>query len=246
MRKRQENLHASPATNSELNESTDQPGATITYVPQSTFRRRLFQSEGEDDDDLTVYSTQKMRQQQQQQQDYREIRKQLDQRKSQSFELTPANTSPPPYNQNSVIEMYPDEPTAPTMTSPETLQLGKPRQHNAEMQENGWEIKRVNNLGAKLTRQNSTPALYFHERTNKVYTLEGTEMTIENPPRNLIIEYQDVLLTLPQFSLDQMRRLLTNETIEYDKNLKAYYTPVKHSNKRFYHFAYRSLPQPDQ
>jgi hypothetical protein len=114
------------------------------------------------------------------------------------------------------------------------------------MQESSWEIKRVNNLGAKLTRQNSTPALYFHERTNKVYTLEGTEMTIENPPRNLIIEYQDILLTLPQFSLDQIRRLLTNETIEYDKNLKAYYTPVKHSSKRFYHFAYRSLPQPDQ
>ncbi|MFN9982094.1 MAG: hypothetical protein ACK53Y_19365, partial [bacterium] len=121
------------------------------------------------------------------------------------------------------------------MTLPETLHLGKPRRHNAEMQENGWEIKRVNNLGAKLTRQNSIPALYFHERTNKVYTLEGTEMTIENPPRNLIIEYQDILLTLPQFSLDQIRRLLTNETIEYDKNLKAYYTPVKHSSKRFYH-----------
>jgi hypothetical protein len=142
--------------------------------------------------------------------------------------------------------MYPDAPSAPTMTSPEVLQLGKPRQHNAEMKESSWEIIRVNNLGAKLTRQNSTPALYFHERTNKVYTLEGNEIPIESPPRNLIIEYQDILLTLPQFSLDQMRRLLTNDTIEYDRNLKAYYTPVIHSSKRFYHFAYRSLPQPNQ
>jgi hypothetical protein len=142
--------------------------------------------------------------------------------------------------------MYPDVPSAPTMTSPETLQLGKPRQHNADMKESSWEIIRANNLGAKLTRQNSTPALYFHERTNKVYTLEGNEIPIESPPRNLIIEYQDILLTLPQFSLDQMRRLLTNDTIEYDRNLKAYYTPVIHSSKRFYHFAYRSLPQPNQ
>jgi hypothetical protein len=114
------------------------------------------------------------------------------------------------------------------------------------MQESSWEIIRANNLGAKLTRQKSTPALYFHERTNKVYTLEGSEIPIERPPRNLIIEYQDILLTLPQFSLDQMRRLLTNDTIEYDKNLKAYYTPVINSSKRFYHFAYRSLPQPNQ
>jgi len=142
--------------------------------------------------------------------------------------------------------MYPDVPSAPTMTSPATLQLGKSRPHNAEMQENSWEIIRVNNLGAKLTRQKSTPALYFHGRTNKVYTLGGTEVPIERPPRNLIIEYQDVLLTLPQFSLEQMRLLLTNDTIEYDRNLKAYYTPVINSSKRFYHFAYRSLPQPNQ
>jgi hypothetical protein len=246
MRKRRQNhLHTSPATDSELNESTDQPGATITYVPHPTFRRRLFQGEEDSEDELTVYSAQKIRQQQQQQ-DRREVQKQLHQRKSQSFELTQTNTSPPPYNLNSGNETYPDVPSAPTMTSPEILQLGKPRQHNAKMQESGWEIIRANNLGAKLTKQNSTPALYFHEKTNKVYTLEGTEMTSENPPRNLIIEYQDILLTLPQFSLDQMRRLLTNDTIEYDKNLKAYYTPVKHSSKRFYHFAYRSLQQPNQ
>jgi hypothetical protein len=142
--------------------------------------------------------------------------------------------------------MYPDVPSAPTMTSPETLQIGKLEQNKKETQESNWEIIRANNLGAKLTRQNSTPPLYFHEKTSKVYTLEGVEMPVENPPRNLIIEYQDTLLTLPQFSLDQIRRLLTNDTIEYDKNLKAYYTPVKHQNKRFYHFAYRSLPQPNQ
>ena len=142
--------------------------------------------------------------------------------------------------------MYPDVPSAPTMTSPATLQLGKSKPHNAEMQESSWEIIRANNLGAKLTRQNSTPALYIHEETNKVYTLEGNENSIESPPKNLIMEYRDIMLTLPQFSLDQMRRLLTNDTIEYDKNLKAYYTPIKHSGKRFYHFAYRSLPQPDQ
>jgi hypothetical protein len=246
MRKRQDNLHLSPATNSELNESTDQPGATITYVPQPTFRRRLFQSEEDNDDALTTYSAQILKQQQQQKQDYREVQKQLDQRKPQSFELTPVNTSPPPYNQNSVNEMYPDVPSAPTMTPPETLQLRKPGQHNASIQDSSWEIIRANNLGAKLTRQNSTPALYFHEGTNKVYTLEGNENSIESPPKNLIMEYRDIMLTLPQFSLDQMRRLLTNDTIEYDKNLKAYYTPIKHSGKRFYHFAYRSLPQPDQ
>jgi hypothetical protein len=132
------------------------------------------------------------------------------------------------------------------MTSPETLQLRKPGQHNASMQDSSWEIIRANNLGAKLTRQNSTPALYFHEETNKVYTLEGNENLVESPPKNLIMEYRDIMLTLPQFSLDQMRRLLTNDTIEYDKKLKAYYMPVKHTNKRFYHFAYRSLPQPNQ
>jgi hypothetical protein len=246
MRRRQNHLHASPATNSELNESTDQPGATITYVPHSAFRRRLFQGEEDSDDELTVYSAQRIRQQQKQRQDYREVQKQLDQRRSQSFELTQLTTSPPPYNLDSKNEMYPDVPSAPTMTSPATLQLGKSRPHNAEMQESSWEIIRVNNLGAKLTRQKGTPALYFHGRTNKVYTLEGTEVPIERPPRNLIIEYQDVLLTLPQFSLEQIRLLLTNDTIEYDRNLKAYYTPVINSSKRFYHFAYRSLPQPNQ
>jgi hypothetical protein len=246
MRRRQNNLHASPATNSDLNESTDQPGATITYMPHSAFRRRLFQGEEDSDDELTVYSAQRIRQQQKQRQDYKEVQKQLDQRRSQSFELTQLTTSPPPYKLDSKNEMYPDVPSAPTMTSPATLQLGKSRPHNAEMQENSWEIIRVNNLGAKLTRQKCTPALYFHGRTNKVYTLEGTEVPIERPPRNLIIEYQDVLLTLPQFSLEQMRLLLTNDTIEYDRNLKAYYTPVINSSKRFYHFAYRSLPQPNQ
>ena len=245
-RRRQNHLHTSPVTDSELNESTDQPGATITYVPHSTFRRRLFQDEENSDDELTINSAQKTEQQQQQQQDNREVQKQLNQRKSQSFDLTQVNTSPPPYNQNTKNEMYPNVPSAPTMTSPEMLQLGKHRQHNAEIKKSNWEIIRANNLGAKLTKQNSSPALYFHERTNKIYTLEGIEMPVESPPRNLIIEYQDTLLTLPQFSLDQMRRLLTNDTIEYDKNLKAYYTPVKHSSKRFYHFAYRSLQQPNQ
>ena len=142
--------------------------------------------------------------------------------------------------------MYPDVPSAPTMTPTETLQLGQSKQTVSEMQESDWKIIRPNNLGAKLTRQKSTPALYYHERTNKVYTLEGTETQIENPPRNLIIEYQDILLTLPQLSLDQIRRLLVNDNIEYDGNLKAYYTPVTNSSKRFYHFAYRSLPQPNQ
>jgi hypothetical protein len=132
------------------------------------------------------------------------------------------------------------------MTPTETLQLEKSKQHVSEIHESNWKIIRANNLGAKLTRQNSTPALYYHERTNKVYTLEGTETQIENPPRNLIIEYQDILLTLPQLSLDQIRRLLVNDNIEYDGNLKAYYTPVTNSSKRFYHFAYRSLPQPNQ
>jgi hypothetical protein len=214
-RRRQNHLHTSPVTDSELNESSDQPGATVKYVPHPTFRRRLFQGEEDSEDELTIYSTQE-------------------------------NTSPPPYHQNSKTKMYPDVPSAPNITSPETLQLGKPRQHNTEMQENSWEIIRANNLGAKLTKQNSKPALFFHEKTNKVYTLEGNEMPVESPPRNLIIEYQDTLQTLPQISLDQIRRLLTNDTIEYDKNLKAYYTPVKHSGKRFYHFAYRSLQQPNQ
>jgi hypothetical protein len=246
MRRRQNHLHASPATNSDLNESTDQPGATVTYMPHAAFRRRLFQDEEDSDDELTVYSAQRIRQQQQQRQDYKMVQRQLDQRRSQSFELTQLATSPPPYKLDSKNEMYPDVPSAPTMTSPATLQLGKSRPHNAEMQESSWEIIRVNNLGAKLTRQKSTPALYFHGRTNKVYTLEGTEVPIERPPRNLIIEYQDVLLSLPQFSLEQIRNLLTNDTIEYDRNLKAYYTPVINSSKRFYHFAYRSLPQPNQ
>jgi hypothetical protein len=99
------------------------------------------------------------------------------------------------------------------MTPTETIRLEKSKQHVSEMQESDWKIIRANNLSAKLTRQKSTPALYYHEKTNKVYTLEGIEMQIENPPRNLIIEYQDILLTLPQLSLDQIRRLLVNDTI---------------------------------
>jgi hypothetical protein len=244
MRRRQ-NLHASPATNSDLNESSDQPGATITYMPHSTYRRRLFPNEEDSDDELTVFSAQRTRQQQQQRQDYREVQKQLDQRRSQSFETTRFTTSPPPYK-DAKNEMYPDIPSAPSITSPATLQLGKTRPHNAEIQDSSWDIIRVNATGAMLARHKSTPAIYFHGRTNKVYTLEGTEVPIERPPRNLIIEYQDILLTLPQFSLEQMRNILTNDTIEYDKNLKAYYTPVINSSKRFYHFAYRSLPQPNQ
>ncbi len=244
-RRRQNHLHTSPATNSELNESTDQPGATIRYVPHSTFRRRLFPDEEDSDDEITVYSAKRIRQQQQQRQDYREVQKHLDQRRSQSFETTHLTTSPPPYK-DARNEMYPNIPSAPTMTSPATLQLGISRPHNAVIQDSGWEIIDVNKTGAMLARHKSTPAIYFNGRTNKVYTLEGTEVPIERPPRNLIIEYQEVLLTLPQFSLAQIRLLLTNDTIEYDKNLKAYYTPVINSDKRFYHFAYRSLPQPNQ
>ncbi len=97
MRRRQNHLHTSPATNSELNESTDQPGATVRYVPQTAYRRRLFQDEEDSDDELTIYSAKRHRQQQKQQQDYREIQKQLDQRRSQSFELTQLTTSLPPY-----------------------------------------------------------------------------------------------------------------------------------------------------
>ncbi len=117
-------------------------------------------------------AAQRIRQQQKQRQDYKEVQRQLDQRRSQSFELTQLTTSPPPYNLDAKNEKYLNEPSAPTMTSPATLQLGKSRPHNAEMQESSWEIIRVNNLGAKLTRQKGTPALYFHGRTNKVYTLE--------------------------------------------------------------------------
>jgi hypothetical protein len=187
MRRRQNHLHTSPATNSELNESTDQPGATITYVPHSTFRRRLFQGEEDSDDELTVYSAQRIRQQQKQRQDYREVQKHLDQRRSQSFELTQLTNSPPPYNLDVKTEMYPNVPSAPKMTSPATLQLGRTRPHNAELQDSSWEIIRVNTEGAMLARHKSTPAIYFHGRTNKVYTLEGTEVPIERPPRNLII-----------------------------------------------------------
>jgi hypothetical protein len=243
MRRRQNHLHTSPATNSELNESTDQPGATVRYVPHTAYRRRLFQDEEDSDDELTVYSAKRLRQQQRQQQDYREVQKQLDQRRSQSFELTQLTTSPPPYKLDAKNEMYPNVPSAPTMTSPATLQLERSRPHNAEIQESGWEIIRVNTTGAMLTRQKSTPSLYFHARKNNVYTLEGTEVRIERPPRNLIIEYQEILLTLPQFSLAQIRLLQTNNSIEYDKNLHAYYTPVLNSDKRFYHFAFRCLPQ---
>ena len=243
-RRRQNHLHTSPTTNSELNESTDQPGATIRYVPHTAYRRRLFPDEEDSDDEITIYSAKRLRQQQKQQQEYREVQKHLDQRRSQSFETTQLTTSPPPYKQNAVSEIYPNVPSAPTMTSPATLQLGRSRPHNAEIQESSWDIIRVNTTGAMLTRQKSTPSLYFHGRTNKVYTLEGTEVPIERPPRNLIIEYQETLLTLPQFSLAQIRILQTNNTIEYDENIKAYYTPVINSNnKRFYHFAFRCLPQ---
>jgi hypothetical protein len=243
MRKRQNHHHASPATNYDLNESTVQPGATITYVPHSAFRRRLFQGEEDSDDELTVYSAQRIRQQQKQRQDHREIQKHLDQRRSQSFELTQLTNSPPPYNLDAKTEMYPNVPSAPKMTSPATLQLERTRPHNAGIQDSSWEIIKVNTEGAMLARHKSTPAIYFHGRTNKVYTLEGTEVPIERPPRNLIIEYQDILLTLPQFSLAQIQLLLTNNTIKYDNNLKAYYTPVINSDKKFYHFAYRCLPQ---
>jgi hypothetical protein len=243
MRKRQNHLHTSPATNSELNESTDQPGATIRYVPHTAYRRRLFQDEEDSDDEITIYSAKRLRQQQKQQQDYREVQKHLDQRRSQSFETTQLTTSPPPYKLETRNEMYPNVPSAPTMTSPATLQLGRSRPHNAEAQESSWEIIKVNTTGAMLTRQKSTPSLYFHARTNKVYTLEGSEVKIERPPRNLIIEYQETLQTLPQFSLSQIKLIQSNNSIEYDRNLHTYYTPVLNSDKKFYHFAFRSLPQ---
>jgi hypothetical protein len=66
-------------------------------MPHSTFRRRLFPNEEDSDDELTIFSAQRTRQQQQQRQDYREVQKQLDQRRSQSFETTHFTTSPPPY-----------------------------------------------------------------------------------------------------------------------------------------------------
>ena len=176
MRKRRQNLHASPATNSELNESTDQPGATVRCLPHLAYRRRLFPDEEDSDDELTVYSAKRLRQQQQQRQDYREVQKHLDQRRSQSFETTQLTTSPPPYKLDTKNEMYPNIPSAPTMTSPATLQLGRSRPHNAEIQENSWEVIRVNTTGAMLTRQKSTPSLYFHGRTNKVYTLGQTKI----------------------------------------------------------------------
>jgi hypothetical protein len=147
-------------------------------VPHTAYRRRLFPDEEDSDDEITIYSAKRLRQQQKQQQDYREVQKHLDQRRSQSFETTQLTTSPPPYKQDAISEMYPNVPSAPTMTSPATLQLGRSRPHNAETQESSWEIIKVNTTGAMLTRQKSTPSLYFHARTNKVYTLEGQEVKI--------------------------------------------------------------------
>jgi hypothetical protein len=92
-------------------------------------------------------------------------------------------------------------------------------------------------LGSPLLKKN------FHARTNKVYTLEGTEIRIERPPRNLIIEYQEILQTLPQLSLQQIRLIQSNNAIEYDRNLHTYYTPVLNSDKKFYHFAFKCEPQ---
>jgi hypothetical protein len=246
MRRRQDHLHTSPATNSELNESTDQPGATIRYVPHTAYRRRLFQDEEDSEDELTIYSAKRHRQQQnKQQQDYREVQKQLDQRRSQSFETTQLTTSPPPYKQDAKNDLYPNIPSAPNMTLPATLQIERPRPHRPETQENSWQIIKVDTTGAMLTRQKSTPQLYFHARTNKVYTLEGTEVRIERPPRNLIIEYQEILQTLPQLSLQQIRLIQSNNAIEYDRNLHTYYTPVLNSDKKFYHFAFKCEPQRD-
>ncbi|MFO0003279.1 MAG: hypothetical protein ACK559_19330, partial [bacterium] len=68
-------------------------------------------------------SAKRHRQQQKQQQDYREVQKQLDKRRSQSFELTQLTTSPPPYKQDARNEMYPNIPSAPTMTTPETQKI---------------------------------------------------------------------------------------------------------------------------
>jgi hypothetical protein len=246
MRRRQDHLHTSPNTNSELNESSDQPGATIRYVPHTAYRRRLFQDEEDSEDELTIYSAKRHRQQQnKQQQEYRDVQKQLDQRRSQSFETTQLTTSPPSYKQDARAQndLYPNIPTAPNNTLPATLQIERPKSHRPETQENSWQIIRVDTTGAMLTRQKSTPQLYFHARTNKVYTLEGTEIRIERPPRNLIIEYQEILQILPQISLQQIRLIQSNNAIEYDRNLHTYYTPVLNSDKKFYHFAFKCEPQ---
>jgi hypothetical protein len=246
MRRRQDHLHTSPNTNSELNESSDQPGATIRYVPHTAYRRRLFQDEEDSEDELTIYSAKRHRQQQnKQQQEYRDVQKQLDQRRSQSFETTQLTTSPPPYKQDARAQndLYPTIPTAPNNTLPATLQIDRPKSHRPEIQENSWQIIKVDTTGAMLTRQKSTPQLYFHARTNKVYTLEGTEIRIERPPRNLIIEYQEILQILPQISLQQIRLIQSNNAIEYDRNLHTYYTPVLNSDKKFYHFAFKCEPQ---
>jgi hypothetical protein len=122
-RRRQNHLHTSPATNSELNESTDQPGATVRYKTTFSIPPPPLPDEEDSDDELTIYSAKRLRQQQQQRQDYREVQKHLDQRRSQSFETTQLTTSPPPYKLDSKNEMYPDVPSAPIMTSPATLQL---------------------------------------------------------------------------------------------------------------------------
>ncbi len=55
MRERRQNRQqTSPVTDSELNESPDQPAATIKYVPHSTARRRLFQDEEDSEDELNI------------------------------------------------------------------------------------------------------------------------------------------------------------------------------------------------
>jgi hypothetical protein len=165
MRRRQEHLHTSPNTDSELNESSDQPGATIRYVPHTAYRRRLFPDEEDSDDELTIFSAKRHRQQQnRRQQEYRGIQKQLDQRRSQSLETTQLTTSPPPYKQDARTQndLYPNIPTAPNNTLPATLQIERPKPHRLETQENSWQIVKVDTTGAMLTRQKSTPPLYFH------------------------------------------------------------------------------------
>jgi hypothetical protein len=103
--------------------------------------------------------------------------------------------------------------------------LENPKSVKKEDNPQSWQIIKVNSTGALLTRQ-ASPQLYFHARTNKTYTLEGTFVPIERPPRNLIIEYQELLQTLPSFSLEQIQLIQSTNSIEYDPTMHMFYTPV--------------------
>jgi hypothetical protein len=240
LRRRSQHIPTSPATNSELNDSSDQPAAAIRYVPHTAYRRRLFPTEEDSDDELTVFSAKRHRQQ------YNNIQKNLNDRRSQSFETTQFSNATPPYGLNikSHHELYPPVPSAPFNTLPATHTLEQPNKTKKEENSHSWQIIKVNSTGALLTRQ-ASPQLYFHARSNKTYTLEGTFVPIERPPRNLIIEYQELLQTLPSFSLEQIRLIQSNNSIQYDNLMHTFYTPVIESSKRFYHFAFKSENKTD-